>query len=461
VVPAPNKALSSWLSFLDAYFIMLNALVGTGKTTTARKFGQVYYDLGFLSQVEVVECSATDLIGQYVGHTGPKTTKQLERGLGKVLFIDEAYRLGEGRFAQEAVNELVDLVTKPKFAGKMVIILAGYDKDMNNLLKVNEGLSSRFADEIIFKALSPKHCLRILEEKLKQSRIAFPELQDSSIEQEVTRLISKLSSLSSWGNARDVLTLAKDMVRAVYQSNPPKSDQLIISKDLVMASIQSMLSDRLSRNNLVPALAPSFDDQIQSANSFQEPPAPSFSNSVRTRSITSQMGNKDEQAQNPAAQVQESDESRDSGVTDAIWTQLQQDKKAAELESQRLEKALRDKEEECRIAEEEEKEAIAEAAEALVQALRAKDEAEAQELGRKREQARIRELEAKTEKERIVRELQKRQEEEMERKRKEQQAQTKLRQMGVCPVGFRWIKQSGGYRCAGGAHWVTDAQLSL
>lgn len=63
--------------------------------------------------------------------------------------MDEAYRLGEGMFAQEAVNELVDTMTKPKFAGKLVIILAGYDNDMNNLLRVNEGLSSRFDDEII------------------------------------------------------------------------------------------------------------------------------------------------------------------------------------------------------------------------------------------------------------------------------------------------------------------------
>lgn len=57
----------------------------------------------------MVECSATDLIGQYVGQTGPKTIKQLERGLGKVLFVDEAYRLSGGLFAQEAVNELVSV----------------------------------------------------------------------------------------------------------------------------------------------------------------------------------------------------------------------------------------------------------------------------------------------------------------------------------------------------------------
>lgn len=71
---------------------MLTRRKGTGKTTTARKMGQVYYDMGMLGSAEVIECSATDFVGQYVGQTGPKTQKQLEKGLGKILFIDEAYR---------------------------------------------------------------------------------------------------------------------------------------------------------------------------------------------------------------------------------------------------------------------------------------------------------------------------------------------------------------------------------
>lgn len=73
----------------------------------------------------------------------------------KYFFIDEAYRLSQGHFAQEAVDELVDNMTKAKFAGKMVIILAGYDNDMNNLLRVNEGLSSRFAEKNIIQGFEP------------------------------------------------------------------------------------------------------------------------------------------------------------------------------------------------------------------------------------------------------------------------------------------------------------------
>lgn len=76
--------------------------------------GQVYYDMGFLSSVEVVECSASDLVGQYVGQTGPKTKKLFEKALGRVLFIDEAYRLSQGQFAQEAIDELVGILTQEK-----------------------------------------------------------------------------------------------------------------------------------------------------------------------------------------------------------------------------------------------------------------------------------------------------------------------------------------------------------
>lgn len=100
---------------------------GTGKTSTARKIGKVYYDIGLLASDEVVETSATDFIAPYVGQTGPKTQNKLESGLGKVLFIDEAYRLADGEFAKEAMDEIVDCITKPKFAQKLIIILAGYD----------------------------------------------------------------------------------------------------------------------------------------------------------------------------------------------------------------------------------------------------------------------------------------------------------------------------------------------
>jgi AAA+ superfamily predicted ATPase len=93
--------------------------------------GQIYYDMGFLATKEVVEASVTDLIGEYLGQTGPKTIKMFEKARGKVLFIDEAYRLGQGPFAKEAIDEIVDCLTKEDFIGRIVVILAGYQEEID------------------------------------------------------------------------------------------------------------------------------------------------------------------------------------------------------------------------------------------------------------------------------------------------------------------------------------------
>ena len=434
-----------------AKFCTLTLLPGTGKTTTARKFGQVYYDLGFLSHVEVVEISATDLIGQYVGQTGPKTIKQLERGLGKVLFVDEAYRLGEGMFAQEAVNELVDTVTKPKFAGKLVIILAGYDNDMNNLLRVNEGLGSRFADEITFPSLNPEYCLQLLSSNLEHSKILTPALNN----QKFHNLFYELSELPGWGNARDVQTLAKSMVRAIYQNNT-NGGQLVLSEEVATTCIETMLAARRARNQALPVFQSVLPSQAQSLLACQDALQSKSNTSTAFRHPLEQ----DEPAQGSQKTAPDDiEEMRDAGVSDAIWMQLQADKKAAELYAERQEEMIRDQQQVVKAAEEVEKRLAAEAK--ALQGVQAKNEHEALELLRKREEARINEFEASAERERIEKESERRRKAEEERKRQEAKAQAKLRKMGICPMGFRWIKQSDGYRCSAGSHWVDDAKLGL
>ncbi len=95
--------------------------------------------------------------------------KQLERDLSKILFIHEVYRLDHDEFAQKTMNELIDNMIKFKFAEKMIIILADYDNDMNNLLRVNKRLSNRFANEISFSFLNLDLCLQLLKQSLKQN----------------------------------------------------------------------------------------------------------------------------------------------------------------------------------------------------------------------------------------------------------------------------------------------------
>ncbi|KAG4427433.1 hypothetical protein IFR05_017084, partial [Cadophora sp. M221] len=222
---------------------------GTGKTTTARKLASVYYDMGLLSEPVVVECSASDLIGKYIGHSGPKTAKVFEKALGRVLFIDEAYRLADGgkcSYASEVVSELVDLLTKPKFAGKLVVVLAGYEEEMNGLLGMNPGLASRFPEEICFGDLSREACVEILWLKVRGADIEIADGVGRGGDVEVLRVMGQLVRTKGWGNARDVETLAKGVCREVF-SGLGDGGELMCTKYIVMGVLRGMLIERRKR----------------------------------------------------------------------------------------------------------------------------------------------------------------------------------------------------------------------
>jgi hypothetical protein len=437
---------------------MYSSKLGTGKTTTARKLGQVFYDLRLLSQVEVVECSVSDLIGQYIGQTGPKTSKQLERGLGKVLFIDEAYRLGEGHFATEAISELVNSLTKTRFAGKLIVILAGYDKDMDALMQVNEGLSSRFTDEIIFSPLSAKHCFDLLLINISKKSIECSILNTQPTHKMLLSLLGQLCELPSWGNARDIQTLAKSMVRKVFQTIDKSPSTPKLSSDVAISCVEAMLSERQKRSLVVPKNTDSTNRLIASMDMSRQSPPPLMSTRTSTRSAPPE-----KEADEPEIAKEDDDEdsnlSRDPGVSDAIWAQLQIDKDAAFHREEKHQQSLAEKAALLQIAEKEQAARVLEAQRILRK--KANDEAEAERLENLRKIARIQEANAAAEKERLRLEHEKMVEVEKQKKIKEAKAQQKLKALSVCPQGFLWTKQVGGYRCGGGSHWVSDGQLGL
>ncbi|RYP21731.1 hypothetical protein DL767_009193 [Monosporascus sp. MG133] len=231
---------------------------GTGKTTTAKKMGKVFYDMGFLATAEVVECSATDLIGQYVGQTGPKVQQLLDKALGKVLFIDEAYRLADGPFANDAVNELVDSVTKDKFHKKLIIILAGYESDINHLMSVNEGLTSRFPEVVNFHSLKAQECMTLLKDLLSRQKaqlhrkgVSFDltvlESPTSSFTKQVTDLFSALMKQASWASARDVKTVSQSIFNQALKSQAgPK--QLLVDGQTIILKLQDLYNEREARS---------------------------------------------------------------------------------------------------------------------------------------------------------------------------------------------------------------------
>ncbi|MGW0822414.1 right-handed parallel beta-helix repeat-containing protein [Streptomyces sp. NPDC002845] len=143
---------------------------GTGKTTVARLYGRILAAVGLLERGHLVEADRSALVGEYVGHTGPKTTRVFQQARGGVLFIDEAYSLtqyaGSNDFGQEAVATLVKLMEDHR--DDVVVIVAGYLKEMEAFVRSNPGLASRFNRTLLFEDYGSAELVTIVEHQAAQ-----------------------------------------------------------------------------------------------------------------------------------------------------------------------------------------------------------------------------------------------------------------------------------------------------
>lgn len=175
---------------------------GTGKTTVALRMAEVLHRLGYIRRNHLVSVTRDDLVGQYIGHTAPKTREVLKRAMGGVLFIDEAYYLyrpeNERDYGQEAIEIL--LQTMENHRDDLVVILAGYADRMDVFFQSNPGFKSRIAHHITFPDYDEPELLQIADRMLEGMQYKFDDKARATFAEYLERRLSQ----PGFANARSV-----------------------------------------------------------------------------------------------------------------------------------------------------------------------------------------------------------------------------------------------------------------
>ena len=207
IVPQPRPSMT------DANLnIALLGNPGTGKTTVAKIISEIFKENGIFEIGHIIEAKADDLVAKYVGQTAIKTQEVIEKAMGGVLFIDEAYKLTEteNSFGQEAVNAIVEAMTAR--AGQFAVIIAGYPEQINNFLESNPGLHRRFANQIVMKDYEPKVLESIFRDKMVKDEYGFDEEMEELFSYFIKNWFEARDE-KKFGNAGDVINLFDDMAK--------------------------------------------------------------------------------------------------------------------------------------------------------------------------------------------------------------------------------------------------------
>jgi len=235
---------------------------GTGKTAVARIIAKIFYAFGLLETPAVVEAHRADLVGEYLGATAIKTNELIDSALGGVLFIDEAYSLvnegdGQGdRFGNEAVQALLKRAEDDR--DDLIIILAGYEKQMENFLASNPGLTSRFAIRVKFPGYAPAELLALADSALERRG----ELLDPDARPVLWRMfedVGRRKLADDLGNGRFVRSLlekagqARD-VRVMGAQDEPSSADLVTIEGADLERAFTELTSRFRGYSETPSL---------------------------------------------------------------------------------------------------------------------------------------------------------------------------------------------------------------
>lgn len=185
---------------------------GTGKTTVAKLIGKVYKEMGLLSHGRTVKVTRSDLVAGYVGQTAIQTRKCIDRAIGGILFIDEAYSLKRtgasgNDYGQEAIDTLLEQMSDRN--GEFAVIVAGYPKEMEVFLRSNPGFKSRFDDDFLLKDYTADELFQIFQIKCKNKKFYMDEETSLQIKQLFENMIA--AKIDNWANGREAENLETRM----------------------------------------------------------------------------------------------------------------------------------------------------------------------------------------------------------------------------------------------------------
>ncbi|MEI7645557.1 MAG: CbbX protein [Chloroflexales bacterium] len=217
---------------------------GTGKTTVAMRMAKILHSLGYVRKGHLVVASRDDLVGQYVGHTAPKTKEILKKSIGGVLFIDEAYYLyrpeNERDYGQEAIEMLLTAMENQR--DDFVVILAGYKERMDTFFQSNPGFHSRIAHHVHFPDYSLDELVQIAELMVRQQMYAFDDNSREAFREYLEQRVQQ----PHFANARSVRN-ALDRIKLRQANRLIRAGGSIIASDLARIDAEDVRASRVFR----------------------------------------------------------------------------------------------------------------------------------------------------------------------------------------------------------------------
>lgn len=216
---------------------------GTGKTTVALRMADILYKLGYCRKGHLLTVTRDDLVGQYIGHTAPKTKEVLKKAMGGILFIDEAYYLykpdNERDYGAEAIEILLQVMENQR--DDLVVILAGYKDRMEKFYESNPGLSSRIANHVDFPDYSAEELLTIGKIMLEEQQYQFtPEAEKAFLD-----YIEKRKEQPLFANARSVKNALDRARMRQANRNFENAGKILTKADLVTITADDIKQSRV------------------------------------------------------------------------------------------------------------------------------------------------------------------------------------------------------------------------